>query len=186
MEGPAEELTNYRPDHGRPRAAAAGPRSEHRYALQDKNGRDWLSFKVQSRAADPKHMPLFLQGDIIKGEVHLDLAKGESLKGITVTVRRRHLIYLSSRTSRCYSDSRRDNGRGTGGGTLSEQNRADLDPGVAKRIQGRRRAYTRVLHLHPTRCNGSPGPQSDAKTFCTATAVISVSSIPPMASITMA
>jgi len=86
MEEPAEELPNYSPDHGRPRAA--GPRSEHRYALQDKNGRDWLSFKVQSRAADPKHMPLFLQGDTIKGEVHLDLAKGETLKGITVTVRR--------------------------------------------------------------------------------------------------
>ncbi|KAH9052919.1 hypothetical protein EDB83DRAFT_2542899 [Lactarius deliciosus] len=76
------------PSSGRRAGASSGSlRSEHRYALQDKNGRDWLSFKVQSRAADSKHMPLFLEGDIIKGEVRLDLAKAETLKGLTITMR---------------------------------------------------------------------------------------------------
>ncbi|KAH9003146.1 hypothetical protein EDB86DRAFT_2799637 [Lactarius hatsudake] len=89
MEGFAEELPSYSPNPGHPRAVASSGslRSEHRYALQDKNGRDWLSFKVQSRAADSKHMPLFLEGDIIKGEVRLDLAKAETLKGLTITIR---------------------------------------------------------------------------------------------------
>ncbi|KAH9168854.1 hypothetical protein EDB89DRAFT_2115250 [Lactarius sanguifluus] len=89
MEDPAEELPTYSPNPGHPRAGASSGslRSEHRYALQDKNGRDWLSFKVQSRAADSKHMPLFLEGDVIKGEVRLDLAKAETLKGLTITIR---------------------------------------------------------------------------------------------------
>jgi hypothetical protein len=89
MDGPTEELPNYSPNPGHPRASTGGVRSEHRYALQDKNGRDWLSFKVKSRAADSKHMPLFLEGDIIKGEVCLDLARAETLKGLTITVRPR-------------------------------------------------------------------------------------------------
>ncbi|KAH9063997.1 hypothetical protein EDB87DRAFT_1557455 [Lactarius vividus] len=86
MEGPAEELPTYSPNPGHPRVGGSG-RSEHCHALQDKNGRDWLSLKVQSRAADSKHMPLFLEGDIIKGEVRLDLTKAETLKGLTITIR---------------------------------------------------------------------------------------------------
>lgn len=61
-------------------------RHEHRYALQDKSGSDWVSFKVKSRAADPKHTPLVFGGDIIKGEVQLNLAKAETLKDLTITV----------------------------------------------------------------------------------------------------
>ena len=80
----------YRSTPTRPRTlAGAGAntfRHEHRYALQDKSGSDWISFKVKSRAADPKHTPLFFEGDIIKGEVQLDLAKAETLKGLTITV----------------------------------------------------------------------------------------------------
>ncbi|KAI9439829.1 hypothetical protein H4582DRAFT_2215878 [Lactarius indigo] len=89
MEGPAEELPTYSPNPEYPRAGtnSGSRRSEHRYALQDKNGCDWLSFKVQSRAADAKHMPLYLEGDTIKGEVRLDLAKAETLKGLTITIR---------------------------------------------------------------------------------------------------
>ena len=93
-DGPtSEEPPNYSPNPGHPSPnvntrTGSGVRSEHRYALRDKNGRDWLSFKVKSRAADPKHMPLFLEGDTIKGEVCLDLAKPETLKGLTITVRR--------------------------------------------------------------------------------------------------
>jgi hypothetical protein len=70
----------------RPRTGACNFRHEHRYALQRKSGSDWVSFKVKSRAADPKHTPLFFDGDIIKGEVRLDLAKAETLKGLTITV----------------------------------------------------------------------------------------------------
>ena len=72
---------------------------EHRYALRDKNGRDWLSFRVQSRAANPEHMPLFLEGDTIKGEVCLDLTKPETLKGLTITVRCQAELRLSNSLS---------------------------------------------------------------------------------------
>ena len=82
--GPPSPHANSRTGSG----VLGGVMSEHRYALRDKNGRDWLSFRVKSRAADPEHMPLFLEGDTIKGEVCLDLAKPETLKGLTITVRR--------------------------------------------------------------------------------------------------
>ncbi|KAF8271168.1 hypothetical protein EI94DRAFT_615456 [Lactarius quietus] len=84
MEDPSEELPDYSPNQGHPRADTA--RVEHRYALQDKNSRDWLSFRVRSRATSSKHTPLYLEGDIIKGEIRLDLAKAETLKGLTVTL----------------------------------------------------------------------------------------------------
>jgi hypothetical protein len=45
-----------------------------------------IPFEVESRAADPKHTPLFFEGDIIKGELQLDLPKAETLKGLTITV----------------------------------------------------------------------------------------------------
>ncbi|KAH9986499.1 hypothetical protein BJV77DRAFT_1080464 [Russula vinacea] len=46
-----------------------------------------VSFRVKSRAADPKNTPLFFEGDTITGEVQLDLAKAKTLKGLTITVR---------------------------------------------------------------------------------------------------
>ena len=82
MEGPVEELPVYSP-----RTGTTGSLSEHRYALRDKNGRDKLSLHFKSRATNAKHTPLFLEGDTIRGEVRLDLAKAETLKGITITVR---------------------------------------------------------------------------------------------------
>ncbi|KAI0303667.1 hypothetical protein B0F90DRAFT_1892715 [Multifurca ochricompacta] len=82
-----EELPEYSPNPGRPRAGTRGFSCEHRYALQDRNGHDWISFKVKSRAADSKHMPLFFEGDTIKGEVQLELSKAETLKGLTITIR---------------------------------------------------------------------------------------------------
>jgi hypothetical protein len=84
-EGPAEELPIYSRNPG-PRTGTTGSLSEHRYALRDKNGRDRLSLHFKSRANNPKHTPLFLEGDTIRGEVRLDLAKAETLKGITITV----------------------------------------------------------------------------------------------------
>jgi len=76
----------YRPTPTHPRTGAGSFRHEHRYALQGKSGSDWVTFKVKSRAADPKHTPLFFDGDIIKGEVRIDLPKAETLKGLTITV----------------------------------------------------------------------------------------------------
>jgi hypothetical protein len=70
----------------RPGTGASNFRHKHRYALQDKSGSDWVSFKVKSRAADPKHTPLVFGGDIIEGEVQLNLAKTETLKDLTITV----------------------------------------------------------------------------------------------------
>lgn len=86
MEGPAEEAPNLSPNPANPRTGIRGLRREHRYALRDKNGRDWLSLQVKSRASNSKHAPLYLEGDIIRGEVRLDLVKVETLKGITITV----------------------------------------------------------------------------------------------------
>ena len=82
MEGPAEELPIYSP-----RMGTTGNLSEHRYTLRDKSGRERLSLHFKSRATNPNHTPLFLEGDTIRGEVRLDLAKAETLKGITITVR---------------------------------------------------------------------------------------------------
>jgi hypothetical protein len=86
MEDPTEELPNYSPSPEHPRAGIRSLRREHRYALRDKNGRDWLSFQVKSRASNSKHTPLFLEGDTIRGEVRLDLIKAETVKGITISV----------------------------------------------------------------------------------------------------
>jgi hypothetical protein len=86
MEDPGEELPNYSPSPGHPRTGIRSLRREHRYALRDKNGRDWLSFQVKSRASNSKHTPLYLEGDTISGEVRLDLVKAETLKGITISV----------------------------------------------------------------------------------------------------
>ena len=52
----------------------------------DKSGRDWLSFKMRSRLAGPKHSPLFFDGDRINGVVYLDLVKVEKLKGLAITL----------------------------------------------------------------------------------------------------
>ena len=91
MESHTEELPEYSPA-ARPPTGTGNLNfgHEHRYALQDRSGREWLSFKMKSRAADPKHAPLFFDGDRIKGVVQLDLAKAQTLKGLTITVRCDH------------------------------------------------------------------------------------------------
>ena len=86
MEDRNDEPPEYTPIPRRPRTSAGSFRHEHRYMLQDKSGREWVAFKVWSRAVDPKHAPLFFEGDVIKGEVQLDFAKAQVLKGLTITV----------------------------------------------------------------------------------------------------
>jgi hypothetical protein len=86
MESHTDEPPAYTSTPNR-RTGAGSFRQEHRYKLQDKSGHDWVAFKVRSRAVDPKHAPLFFEGDTIKGEVQLDFAKAQTLKGLTITVR---------------------------------------------------------------------------------------------------
>lgn len=134
MEGPAEELPIYSPNLRHPRAGTGSLRSEHRYALRDKSGRDWLSFQVKSRAAESKHAPLYLEGDTIRGEVRLDLARAETLKGITITVRRGAAHPLSPSSHSLAPPALRSNdSRGTGGRGLSEHNGAGLDTRIFAR-----------------------------------------------------
>lgn len=166
MEGPAEELPNYSPNPGHPRTGIPSLRREHRYALQDKNGRDWLSFQIKSRASNSKHAPLYLEGDTIRGEVRLDLIKAETLKGITITVSLSHYRAPPSSHSPGPPDSRGDDGRGTGGSGLSGQDGDGLDTRVVARRQGRRDAHARVLHPHPSRNRGVPGTESAPETLC--------------------
>jgi hypothetical protein len=89
MEDYPEELPEYSPNPAsqRVQTCTGSLNCEHRYALRDSRGHDWLSFVVKSRAADSKFIPVFLGGDTIKGEVQLDLGKTKTLKGLTVTVR---------------------------------------------------------------------------------------------------
>jgi hypothetical protein len=95
MEGHTDEPPAYSPTPRRHRIGAGRFRHEHRYVLEDKSGRNWVSFKVKSRAADPKNTPLFFEGDTIAGEVQLDLAKAKTLKGLTITVRPHAGLFIS-------------------------------------------------------------------------------------------
>ncbi|KAI0067293.1 hypothetical protein BV25DRAFT_1795158 [Artomyces pyxidatus] len=59
---------------------------QHTYSLRNNSGRIWLSLLFRSRAQDIKHMPLFFDRDTLTGEVHLDLDKAETLKGLTIGI----------------------------------------------------------------------------------------------------
>lgn len=82
------------PDYRPSARSASGPPArntslalgtEHRYALETK-GRAWMTLRVASRAGDAKGLPLFVDGDEIRGTVQLDLDKAESVKGIAIAV----------------------------------------------------------------------------------------------------
>jgi len=128
MRGDTEELPGYSPAPRRPRTGTGGFRREHRFSLKDRSGREWLSFKVNSRAVNTKNIPVFLDGDTVEGEVQLDLAKAQRLKCLTITV-----DWPASAVDTPSSpltlaiffyklDSRGDDGGGPGGGTLPGQN----------------------------------------------------------------
>jgi hypothetical protein len=159
-----EELPEYSPGPRPPliRTGYVNSSQEHRFVLRDKSGREWLSFKMRSRAVDPKYMPMFFDGDVIKGLVLLDLAKPETLKGLTVTVCIHYSFPVISpacvvpvpNPNTCHflmKDSRGDDCRRSRGGTLPKQNRAGLDASIGERKQSRRATHVPVLHLHPAR-----------------------------------
>jgi len=60
--------------------------SQHRYSLDTKGGKPWVSFIVQSRSPSSNLLPLFYEHDIITGSVFLDLAKPESIRDVDITV----------------------------------------------------------------------------------------------------
>ncbi|KAI0052249.1 hypothetical protein FA95DRAFT_1483827 [Auriscalpium vulgare] len=59
---------------------------EHTFSLKNKNARDWITLVVRNRAQNEKHLPLFFDRDVIAGEIHMDLDKAETLKGVTIGV----------------------------------------------------------------------------------------------------
>ncbi|KZS92454.1 hypothetical protein SISNIDRAFT_510742 [Sistotremastrum niveocremeum HHB9708] len=62
-------------------------RSEHVYTLETgSKPKAWLLLKVNSKAKDPKSLPLFFDNDKITGKVELDLEKTEHIQGVTLTV----------------------------------------------------------------------------------------------------
>ena len=65
-----------------------GRRSLCEKALEDGNGKKWLSLFVESRSPTSNSLPLVYEGDEIKGRIQLNARKPEALKGITITVRR--------------------------------------------------------------------------------------------------
>ena len=162
MEGHTDEPPAYTPSPNRIRTGAGSFRQEHRYMLQDKRGRDWVAFKVRSRAVDPKHAPLFFEGDTIKGEVQLDFAKAQTLKGLTITVRAPGFFPRPTRTlantcplplfsSPLRKGSRGDDGCGAGGGSVFGHNGACVDACVRERKRSRRPAHVPVFHHPPAR-----------------------------------
>jgi hypothetical protein len=78
---PDEDLPAYSGPDRTPRAL-----TQHAYHLQ-KDGRNWLTLNVTSRALRPTHVPAFIGETSVTGSVQLDLAKAEYLQAVDVVVR---------------------------------------------------------------------------------------------------
>jgi hypothetical protein len=79
-----DQLPDYTTSPGPARTAPA--RCSHSYSLENK-GRAWLTLKIaNSRALNPKHLPVFHDADTIEGSVEVDLDKAESAKGLSIAV----------------------------------------------------------------------------------------------------
>ncbi|EIW83921.1 hypothetical protein CONPUDRAFT_51562 [Coniophora puteana RWD-64-598 SS2] len=64
----------------------ANARSEYTVSLETSKGEKWLTLRARSRAQDSSSLPSFLEGDVISGNVDMEVAKSESIKAITVMV----------------------------------------------------------------------------------------------------
>ncbi|KAH0832895.1 hypothetical protein J3R83DRAFT_11847 [Lanmaoa asiatica] len=60
--------------------------SQHTLSLQDGKGFKWLTLITSSRASASTSLPIFYEGDVVSGQVDLDVFKSESIKGISVKV----------------------------------------------------------------------------------------------------
>lgn len=78
-----------------PSPATAGPGSgsntaragsQYTISLQDEKGFKWLTLATSSRASASTSLPIVYQGDVISGQVDLDVLKSESIKGISIKV----------------------------------------------------------------------------------------------------
>ncbi|KAH8117915.1 hypothetical protein DFH11DRAFT_1571413 [Phellopilus nigrolimitatus] len=61
-------------------------RTEHTYSLNNAKGKPWLTLRVHSRSPSGKTLPVFLDGDEIRGEVRIELEKPEGCKGVLIGV----------------------------------------------------------------------------------------------------
>ena len=62
-------------------------RTEHIYTINNADGTPWLYLKLKSWASSANSLPLFIEGQTIKGDVDLDLKKSDSISAIVVNVR---------------------------------------------------------------------------------------------------
>jgi hypothetical protein len=85
MEG---ELPGYTPRAGNSHASqdVLPTGSERTISLEDNKGHKWLLLSVKSRAPTPNSLPAFYAGDLISGNVTLDILKSESSKAIVLKV----------------------------------------------------------------------------------------------------
>jgi hypothetical protein len=58
----------------------------HQWSLTNRNQRPWATLKLKSRARATTHRPYFFQGDILDGEVELNLERPDSIRAIEVEV----------------------------------------------------------------------------------------------------
>jgi hypothetical protein len=72
-----------RREGGRPRRV----RTEHVYTINNTDGTPWLYLKFKSWASSTNSLPMFIEGQTIKGIVDLDLKKSDSISAIVVNVR---------------------------------------------------------------------------------------------------
>lgn len=82
------ELPGYTPRAGSSVAPqdALTSGSERTISLEDSKGHKWLFLSVTSRAPSSESWPVFCSGDLILGNVTLEVLKSESSKAIVVTV----------------------------------------------------------------------------------------------------
>jgi len=68
--------------------------SEYTTSLEDSKGHKWLLLSVKSRAPTPDSLPAFYSGDLISGNVTLDISKSEPSKAIILKVSYRSSVQL--------------------------------------------------------------------------------------------
>ncbi|KAI5122909.1 hypothetical protein M0805_007587 [Coniferiporia weirii] len=61
-------------------------RTEHEYSLNNAKGKRWLTIRLHSRAPTAKTLPVFFDGDEVRGEVEMVLEKPEGYKGVFVDI----------------------------------------------------------------------------------------------------
>ncbi|KAI9568203.1 hypothetical protein HD554DRAFT_2022523 [Boletus coccyginus] len=87
-------------------AAWAG--SDHTSSLQDPKGFNWLVLTLNSRASASTSLPIFYQGDVISGQVDVDVPKSGSIKGISVKITAGTILVSMSQEEQLFIDTETD------------------------------------------------------------------------------